>query len=241
MDNWDSHPRLFDGDSRGRRPPLSPKLYLFILNIQMDWLLDRIRNIRGYADPIIWADRITEIERLTVALEDRFFFQHSGIDWRFIARVMRQIITRKRVGGVSTVEQQLVRTILGRRERTLRRKYREMLLSWILSHRMAKSDILRTYLSTAYFGYRLRGCDDAARLLYLVDSPDMNAEQASFVASMLVYPLPKAARLLAGQLSLHPVTNHAAYLDALSVVAPKWAAGMRRRMAHGLALRRKSK
>lgn len=240
MSNWDSHPRLFPGDPQGRRPPPVPKSFLFTLNLQMDWLLGRIMEIRQSHDPIISARQTTEVEDLTLALEDRHFYYHAGIDWRWIPRVARQLITFKKVGGVSTIEQQLVRTILQRRDRTLRRKSREMLLAWVLSHRMAKRDILRTYLSTAYFGHRLRGCDEAAQLLYSLNSPELNAEQAAFVASLLVYPLPKVARQRAEQSGLHPVADHAAYLDALSMVAPKWAKRMRRRMAYGLARRNKA-
>lgn len=237
MSYWDSSPRLFWGDRHGRRPPPGPKAFLFGLNLQMDWLLGQIKEIRQSSYPIISAHNVTEIERLTLALEDRYFFRHAGIDWRCLPRVTRQLITLKRVGGVSTIEQQLVRTILERRDRTIRRKFRELMLAWILSHRMAKRDILRTYLSTAYFGYRLRGCDEASKLLYSFNSPDLNAEQAAFIASLLVYPLPKVARQKAEQSELHPVTNHAAYLDALSAVAPTWAKRIGRRMAYGLARR----
>lgn len=207
----------------------------------MDWLLGRIQMIRMSMDPIIWAPADTEIEHLTLALEDRHFFRHSGIDWRFVPRVCRQIVTFKRVGGVSTIEQQLIRTILERRNRTLRRKSREMLLSWVLSYRMAKRDILRTYLSTAYFGYGIRGCDEAAELLFSLKSPELNMQQAALLASLLVYPLPRVVREHAEQNSLHPMLDHETYLRAASSVAPKWALRMRRRMAYGLAQRRKAK
>ncbi|MFN3522009.1 MAG: biosynthetic peptidoglycan transglycosylase [Phenylobacterium sp.] len=241
MSYKDPEPRLFGGDSRGRRAPPGLKSFLFTLNLQMDWLLDRIQHIRWGCDPIIQADGVTEIERLTLVLEDRRFFQHSGIDWRFIPRVVRQFVTFKRVGGVSTIEQQLVRTILQRRERTIRRKSREMLLAWVLSYRMSKRDILRTYLTTAYFGYRLRGCDEAANLLYGANAADLDPEQSAFVASLLVYPLPKVAREKAEQSGLHPISDHAGYIQILSSVAPKWAKRIRRRMAFGLALRLKAK
>jgi membrane carboxypeptidase/penicillin-binding protein PbpC len=217
------------------------KSFLFTLNLQMDWLLDRIDLIRSNFDPIIWASGTSEIERLTLLLEDRWFFQHSGIDFRAIPRAVRQLVTFKRVGGISTIEQQLVRTILERRQRTLRRKTREMLLAWILSHRLPKRDILRTYLSTAYLGYQLRGCDQAAQLLYSVPSPSLNCEQAAFVASLLVYPLPKVVLEYAGDRELHPIANNDAYFGAISAVAPRWSKRMRRRMAYGLARRRKSK
>jgi|SRR5665213_297649 len=236
-----SRPRLFDGDGWGRRPPPGLKSFLFTLNLQMDWLLGKIQSIRQGNDPIIWAVGDTEIEKLTLLLEDRWFFRHAGIDFRAVPRVVRQLVTLRRVGGVSTIEQQLVRTIIERRERTFRRKGREMLLAWILSHRLPKRDVLRTYLSTAYFGYRLRGCDQAANLLYSMPSPNLDPRQAALVASLLVYPLPKIVRMSAEQQGLHPILDNDAYLNAVANVAPRWAKRVRRRMAYGLARRHNAK
>jgi hypothetical protein len=235
MSYEDPPPRLFDGDRWGRRPPPGLKSFLFSLNLQMDWLLEKIEEIRCNQDPIISTPDNTEIERFTLALEDRRFFFHAGIDWRFVPRVIRQLITRKKVGGVSTIEQQLVRTILERRDRTIRRRFREMLLAWILSFRMAKRDILRTYLSTAYFGYRLRGCDDTAKLLYSLTSYELDAVQAAFVASLLVYPLPRIVRDYSELNHLYPIGNHYTYLDTVSAIAPHWAPRIRRRMNYGLS------
>ncbi|MDB5481921.1 MAG: hypothetical protein JWO83_2974 [Caulobacteraceae bacterium] len=206
----------------------------------MDWLLEKITSIRYGFDPIIWAAGETEIEKLTLLLEDRWFFEHAGIDFRAVPRVLRQLVTFKRVGGVSTIEQQLVRTILERRERTFRRKGRELLLAWILSYRLSKRDILRTYLSTAYFGYRLRGCDQASDLLYSTPSPNLDPKQAALLASLLVYPLPKVVRESAEQQQLHPILDSDAYLNAVAAVAPRWAKRVRRRMSYGLALRHKT-
>lgn len=241
MNDDSFEPQLFNGDGFGRRPPPGLKSFLFTLNLQLDWLLHRINLIRWNLDPIIEAGGTTEIERLTLVLEDRWFFEHAGIDLRAIPRVVRQIFTLKRVGGVSTIEQQLVRTILERRERTLRRKSREILLAWILSYRLPKRDILRTYLSTAYFGYRLRGCDQTSELLFSASSPTLGQEQAAFVASLLVYPLPKVVRAYAEHGKLLPIVDHGVFFKSVSAVAPLWVRRVQRRMAYGLARRRKSK
>jgi hypothetical protein len=90
-------------------------------------------------------------------------------------------------------------------------------------------------------GYRLRGCDQASLLLYAISSPDLNESQAAFVASLLVYPLPKIVRQHADQNGLHPIADNDGYLNAVAVVAPKWARRVRRRIAYGLARRRKAK
>lgn len=209
--------------------------------MQIDWLLDRIEAVRWESSSIIWADEDTEIEGLTLALEDRWFYAHSGVDLRAIPRVVRQLVTFKRVGGVSTIEQQLVRTLLERRERTIKRKSRELILAWVISHRVPKRDILRTYLSTAYFGYRLRGCDEASDLLFSKPASDLTKSEASFVASLLVYPLPKMVRQFAESRALHPVEDILLYLDAVAPNAPRWSKRVRRRWNYGLARRRHAK
>ncbi len=235
------NPRLFDGDRTGRLPPPGLKSLLFTLNLQMDWILDNIKSCTSGYPPIIYASGETELERLTLALEDRYYLSHSGIDWRAIPRVVRQILSFKRIGGVSTIEQQLVRTVLERRERTLKRKSRELLLAWILSHRMSKRDMLRAYLSMAYFGYRLRGCDEVANYLFSLDAPELNREQAAFVASLLVYPMPSKVSQTGIAFGLYPIQNLDGFLSAVTPQSPKWAERVRRRMSYGLAIVRNAK
>lgn len=232
---------LVEGEARSRRRPPGLKSFLIALNIQVDWLLDSIRSIEYSWDPIIWHDGHSEIERLTLLLEDRRYYRHSGFDPWCIPRVVRQALTFKRIGGVSTIEQQLVRTILSRRERTIRRKSREILLAWILTHRKSKREILRAYLATAYYGYKLRGCDETARLLFGENAGDLAIEPAAMLASMLVYPLPKAIKQNAGCQAALPVQDLSAFLDTCGAITPKWAKKIRRRVNYGVALRRHAK
>lgn len=232
---------LFEGEAYQPRRPPGLKSFLISLNLQTDSLLDKIRWIEWSGDPIISHDGQTEIERLTLLLEDRRFYQHNGFDPWCIPRVVRQALTFKRIGGVSTIEQQLVRTILSRRERTVRRKSREILLAWILTHRKSKREILRSYLSTAYFGYRLRGCDEASRLLFGKNAGDLNSEQAAFIASLLVYPLPKVIILAAACSAMLPIAETGTYLRQTAIVAPRWSRRVRRRINYGMALRRDAK
>ena len=98
---------LAEGDAHARRHPPGLKSFLIALNLQMDWLLDRIRSIERSAEPILRCHGHSEIERFTLLLEDRPFYDHSGFDPWCIPRVIRQALTFKRIGGVSTIEQQL--------------------------------------------------------------------------------------------------------------------------------------
>lgn len=235
MREW--QPRLFDGDATGRRPPLGPKGYLFSLNLQMDWILGRIDSIRSAYDPIITAPSRTALELAVLLLEDRRFYRHGGFEIRSVPRVARQILTLKRIGGVSTIEQQLVRTLVGRRERTVRRKSREIVLAVILSMRMAKRDILRTYLSTAYMGHRVRGSDEAAQLIFGMDSPELSFDRAALIAALLVYPLPRA---MSERMRL-PATSALEFFEGAAEVDEKWTRRVKRRYNYCLSLRAKAK
>lgn len=231
--------RLFEGEASSTRPPPGLKSFLFSLNVQMDWLLYKMEEINWANDPIQWASGVTEIERLTLLLEDRRYYLHAGFDWRCLPRIVRQALTFKRLGGTSTIEQQLVRTILQRRERTIRRKSREVLLAWILTHRKTKREVLRTYLSTAYLGFRLRGVDQVSIVLFDKYAANLNVEEAALVASLLVYPLPRAVR--ASVAGIHPIEDLSALWEMARPIAPRWTKRVKRRAAYGVALRRNAK
>lgn len=237
----EERPQLFDGDREGRPSLPSVKSWLLILNLQIEWIISNIDLYTRFYPQIIYAEGFTLIEKYTLALEDRYYFSHRGIDWRAVPRMLRQVACFRRVGGVSTIEQQLVRTILERRERTLRRKSRELILAWILSHRLSKRDILRAYLAMAYFGHGVRGCDDASILLFGVPSTDLESRQAAFIASLLVYPLPSIVKSAGIKRNLYPIIDINAFLHEMYAVAPRWVARVRRRMNYGLFIVRNSK
>ena len=234
----DGEARLFPGDATGRALPPGVKGYLFSLNLQLDWVIGKMAAIYWAFDPIIHADPSTEIERSVLALEDRHFLRHYGFEFRSLLRVLRQAITLKRVGGVSTIEQQLVRTIVGRRERTVRRKFREIILAILVSLRISKVKILRCYMSTAYLGYRLRGCDEAAQTIFGKPAPHLSLEESAVVASLLVYPVPRPLVEVFTLKEPHTVDQ---FWELVSERHPAWAKKVRRRYNYCLKIRSKSK
>ena len=92
------------------------------------------------------------IERL-IAVEDRRYFDHPGVDIKGISRalVANVIAGRMRQGG-STITQQLVKNLYLTRERSLRRKFQEALMALSLERRYSKRDILEAYLNEIYLG-----------------------------------------------------------------------------------------
>lgn len=118
-----------------------------------------------------------------IAIEDRRFYDHWGIDPRGIARA-----AWTGVGGGSTITQQLAKFTFLTPEQTLTRKAREMLIAFWLEAQLSKNEILERYLSNAYFGdnqYGLR----AASLHYFYRQPEkLRPEQAAMLAGLLQAP-----------------------------------------------------
>lgn len=118
-----------------------------------------------------------------LAIEDRRFYSHWGVDPRGIARA-----AWTGVGGGSTITQQLAKFTFLTPEQTLTRKAREALIAFWLEVWLTKDEILSRYLSNAYFGdnqYGLR----AASLHYFYRQPEnLRPEQAAMLAGLLKAP-----------------------------------------------------
>lgn len=142
---------------------------------------------------LYWAESVgplSLLEKLVLALEDRRFFEHNGVDWRAVGRELAKLLTGRRVGGASTIDMQFVRTATGFREKTLRRKLYEILLARIIQFRYSKTVILRSYLACAFFGSHIYGIENAAKKAFAKNLAMLNDEQLAEIAAMLVYPRP---------------------------------------------------
>jgi membrane peptidoglycan carboxypeptidase len=144
--------------------------------------------IKKYSD--YYPPKLTNLEKMVLILEDRRFFLHRGVDIKSALRELIRAITFRRHGGASTIDMQFVRTATGYRQRTLSRKFYEMLLATIIQFRYSKLLILRSYLSCAYFGSHLKGTNSASQKVFQKPDNNLTVEEASFIAAMLVYPRP---------------------------------------------------
>lgn len=135
---------------------------------------------------------LSTFEKMVIILEDRRFFNHGGVDLRAAIReAYKLLFSASKAGGASTIDMQFVRTATGYRDRTARRKLYEMLLSVLIQSRYPKIVILRTYLEIAYFGWRLKGAEEAATALFGIPTHSLNVSQAAMVAVLLVVPRPR--------------------------------------------------
>ena len=124
-----------------------------------------------------------------LAVEDRRFYEHSGIDPRGVARALWGNIWAGglRSGG-STISQQLAKNLFLSPERTLRRKAQEALLAYWLERRFGKDQILTIYLNRVYFGQGAYGVDAAARRYFGKPAQDVTVYEAAVLAGLLKAP-----------------------------------------------------
>jgi penicillin-binding protein 1C len=128
---------------------------------------------------------------MLVALEDRRFFSHHGVDGLALLRAAWQLVRHRRiVSGASTLTMQVVRLLQGEHERSAAGKIRQVLSAWALETRLSKTAILGLYLRLAPFGGNLEGVR-AASLAYFGREP----RRLSLAEAALLVALPQSPRL----------------------------------------------
>ena len=136
------------------------------------------------------AARLTALELMTIAIEDRRFFHHPGVDVLSILREAIKVLKGRKHGGASTIDMQFVRTVTGYRAPTMKRKIYEGFLALVIQSRHKKLEILRSYLDCAFFGSGLIGANAAAQRVFNKNADRLSLEEASFISAMLAYPRP---------------------------------------------------
>lgn len=128
-----------------------------------------------------------------LAIEDRRFFEHSGVDVKGLGRALLRNAVDEQLGqGGSTITQQLVKNTYLSPERTLQRKYSEAMLAVALERRLSKNDIFALYCNEIYLGQRgavaVRGIKEAARIYFGKELKDLTLAEAATLAGMIQSP-----------------------------------------------------
>lgn len=120
-----------------------------------------------------------------IAVEDRKFYSHWGVD---IFGIARALITNIRSGrvlqGGSTITQQLGRNLFDMFENTLSRKIKEALLAIRIERAYSKDEILELYLNQIYFGAGAHGVEAAARVFFGKHASELNIGEAALIAGL---------------------------------------------------------
>ncbi len=136
--------------------------------------------------PVTLAQTSPWMTKATVAIEDRRFYSHGGIDLEGIGRAfVKNVRERRTVEGGSTITQQLVRNLYIRKnERTLRRKVVEACLAVKLNRSWSKDKILAEYMNTVYYGNHAYGVEAAARTYFSRPASKLSVLQSALLAGL---------------------------------------------------------
>jgi penicillin-binding protein 1A len=129
------------------------------------------------------------IPQAVMAIEDRRFYSHFGIDPIGLARAMAtNLMDGRFTQGGSTLTQQLAKNLFLKPDRTIERKVQEVLLALWLEHKHTKDQILEMYLNRVYFGSGSYGVEAASRRYFGKSARDVTLAEAALLAGLLKAP-----------------------------------------------------
>ncbi|MEE1065482.1 MAG: transglycosylase domain-containing protein [Acutalibacteraceae bacterium] len=121
-----------------------------------------------------------------IALEDKRFNDHKGVDWKRTIGVM--IVSKYEGQGGSTITQQLVKNVTGNNEVTFVRKYNEILTALNLEKNYSKDQILEAYLNTLYLGQGCYGVETASETYFGKTVGELNYAECAVIAAITQKP-----------------------------------------------------
>ena len=182
---------------------------------------DRIKEIRGFKTKKRYPEQTLEPELITylfdesrekrrrvrydelpdhlvkavLAIEDRRFFSHPGLDpFRIAGAALRNVRAESYIQGGSTITQQLCKNFFLTPERTFKRKIQEAILALALERHADKKDIIELYLNEVYLGqtgsFSINGVGEAARIYFRKDVSNLALPESALLAGMIQSPNP---------------------------------------------------
>lgn len=125
------------------------------------------------------------MQKATIAIEDRGFYEHHGIYWRGLIRaVLVNTLKGQRISGTSTLTQQLVKNAVLTNERSFLRKVKEFILSLQIERAYSKDQILQMYLNEIPYGSTTYGIESAAHTYFNKNAQDLTLDEAALLAGI---------------------------------------------------------
>ncbi len=150
-----------------------------------------LAELHGEQDRVeVDLDEVADVlVQAVIAIEDRRFFLHAGVDLAAIARAaIRNVEGGQIEQGGSTITQQYVKNTITGPARTMERKVREAALAWQLEQEYSKQEILERYLNTVYFGNGAYGIAAAARRYFDKPAAELTLVEAAQLAGNIASP-----------------------------------------------------
>ena len=138
---------------------------------------------------VVSGDKIPDdLKHAVVAMEDRRFYKHRGVDFKSIARAaLNNLVTSSTQGG-STIDMQVSKNLLTSEDKTYKRKVRDMYNAIQMNKIMTKDEILTTYLNNIYLGRSAYGVAKGAKVYFIKDVSDLNLAQCAMLAGITNNP-----------------------------------------------------
>jgi monofunctional biosynthetic peptidoglycan transglycosylase len=150
-------------------------------------------GLKGVSKRAVWAILVSE---------DWAFYEHEGLDWDQIEAAAETNWKRGRFArGASTISQQVVKNVFLTREKTLTRKFAELILTIWMEREVSKSRILETYLNIAEWGEGIYGIGAAARHYFGKAPSELTAREGAYLAMLLPSPIRYSRSFRRGGLS----------------------------------------
>lgn len=135
------------------------------------------------------------LQNAIVAIEDRRFYSHPGVDPVGMIRAAWINLRNDRLDqGGSTLEEQLVKRAIVGDDRSVHAKLRTVALAWAVDQDFSKRTILELYLNAAYYGQGAYGAEQAAQVYFGTDAANLTLPEAAFLAA-----LPQAPSIFGAQ------------------------------------------
>lgn len=129
------------------------------------------------------------IQQAVIAIEDKRFYQHGGVDWQSISRaLLTDAEAGKAVEGGSTLTQQYVKNTFVTPEKTFQRKIKEAALAYAVEKKYTKQQILAGYLNTVYFGQSSYGVETASQTFFGKSAAAVTLPEAALLAGVIRSP-----------------------------------------------------
>lgn len=140
--------------------------------------------------PVQIEDVPERLKQAFLATEDARFYEHSGIDYRGVARALWLLATTndRRVPGGSTITQQVARQFFLSSEYSFTRKFAEMLLARKMERNLSKDEIFELYLNKSFFGNRAYGVAAAAEFYYGKSLDALDLDEMASLAAIPKFP-----------------------------------------------------
>lgn len=145
-----------------------------------------------YADqrrtPIKLEDLPPHVSQATISIEDKDFYKNYGFSVTGMVRAAFNTVFKRRLQGGSTLTQQLVKNVLLSPERTIKRKIRELALTYFVEAIYPKKQLLEMYLNQIPYGSTAYGIGAASELYFGKAAKDLNLAESALLAGLLASP-----------------------------------------------------